>query len=57
MVMFAPVLLVAIRRRFLRAIRLGWETARDLLREVRRTYPELVQAVPNSRSAGLAIKR
>jgi hypothetical protein len=28
------------------------ETARDLRREVRRTYPELVQAAPDSCSAG-----
>jgi hypothetical protein len=34
---------------------LRMETARDLRREVRRTYPELVQAAPDSCSAGLAI--
>jgi hypothetical protein len=35
---------------------LGLEAARDLRRDVRRTYPELVQAAPDSCSAGPAIK-
>jgi hypothetical protein len=42
---------------FLRAIRLGLEAARDLNRELRQTYPELVQSAPDFCSAGPAIKR
>jgi len=37
----------------LRAIPLGLEAARDLNRKLRQTYPALVQAAPNSCSAGM----